>query len=255
MKIQDKFLSMDLDQTSKFLQKTIGVSFKKKGLQCPKVTWIKYGYQGEMSIQELAKEIWKIYERDRKQLPGKQFPPSQERAIRYYQIEKGRDLIKTIQLIQATIQEMWWSHSYVSPIGFGINKLWQKRGAGQTLEEIVSAFIHSLNAEKRKLDQDAAKFNARHAFNQYASLFHDFFRSFTFSFDPQDFLPRQPAQQLSFNPYKVLGLPTTATASEIKKKYHQLALQIHPDKNPNDPKAAAKFQELQKAYEALSNKA
>jgi len=34
--------------------------------------------------------------------------------------------------------------------------------------------------------------------------------------------------------YDLLGVPRTATAQEIKKAYHRLCLQLHPDKNPDE---------------------
>lgn len=53
--------------------------------------------------------------------------------------------------------------------------------------------------------------------------------------------------------YDVLGVSKSASESEIKKAYRKLALQYHPDKNPDDSVAEEKFKEAAEAYEVLSN--
>ncbi|XP_049875186.1 dnaJ homolog subfamily C member 17 [Pectinophora gossypiella] len=53
--------------------------------------------------------------------------------------------------------------------------------------------------------------------------------------------------------YAILDLQITATESEIKKAYRKKALQCHPDKNPDDPKAAEAFHELSRALEILTD--
>ena len=53
--------------------------------------------------------------------------------------------------------------------------------------------------------------------------------------------------------YKRLGVAPTATDIEIKKAYRKLAKKLHPDLNPDDPQAEAKFKEINEAYETLSD--
>lgn len=55
------------------------------------------------------------------------------------------------------------------------------------------------------------------------------------------------------DPYKLLGVPKTASEADIRKAYRQHAKKLHPDVNP-DPKAAEKFKEISAAYTLLSDK-
>jgi DnaJ-class molecular chaperone len=55
------------------------------------------------------------------------------------------------------------------------------------------------------------------------------------------------------NPYDVLGVPKTASADEVKKAFRKLAKKHHPDANKDDPKAAARFGEVNAAYEIVGD--
>ncbi|MCI4382832.1 hypothetical protein PGIGA_G00019380 [Pangasianodon gigas] len=60
---------------------------------------------------------------------------------------------------------------------------------------------------------------------------------------------------LQMDLYGLLGIEGTATAKEIKKAYRQKALSCHPDKNPDNPKAAELFHQLSQALEVLTDAA
>ncbi len=53
--------------------------------------------------------------------------------------------------------------------------------------------------------------------------------------------------------YAVLGVARDATPDEIKKAFRQLALQFHPDRNPDDVDAERRFREVAEAYQCLSD--
>lgn len=55
------------------------------------------------------------------------------------------------------------------------------------------------------------------------------------------------------NPYTLLGVSKSASQEEIKQAYRKLARKMHPDLNPNDPKAEDKFKEISSAYDILSD--
>ncbi|MEJ3405760.1 DnaJ C-terminal domain-containing protein [Rathayibacter sp. YIM 133350] len=53
--------------------------------------------------------------------------------------------------------------------------------------------------------------------------------------------------------YKVLGVDKDVTPAELKKVYRKLARQYHPDSNPGDTAAEARFKEISEAYSVLSD--
>ena len=54
--------------------------------------------------------------------------------------------------------------------------------------------------------------------------------------------------------YEVLGVARDADLNAIKRSYRKLAMQYHPDRNPDDQAAAERFREVTEAYEVLSDK-
>ena len=53
--------------------------------------------------------------------------------------------------------------------------------------------------------------------------------------------------------YTLLGVEPDATTAQIKKAYRKLARLHHPDTNPGDPQAAARFRDITQAYDILSD--
>ncbi len=53
--------------------------------------------------------------------------------------------------------------------------------------------------------------------------------------------------------YEVLGISKDATADEIKKAYRKKAMELHPDRNPDDPTSEAKFKEAAEAFDVLKD--
>src|SRR5215211_8196459 len=53
--------------------------------------------------------------------------------------------------------------------------------------------------------------------------------------------------------YKTLGVERNASEEDIRKAYRKLAMQYHPDRNPNDKQAEERFKEINEAYQVLSD--
>lgn len=55
------------------------------------------------------------------------------------------------------------------------------------------------------------------------------------------------------DPYEVLGVPRSASQDEVRKAYRKLAKEFHPDRNPNNAKAAERFKEISAAYDIIGD--
>ena len=53
--------------------------------------------------------------------------------------------------------------------------------------------------------------------------------------------------------YKILGIERNASEDDIRKAYRKLAMQYHPDRNPNDKQAEERFKEINEAYQVLND--
>lgn len=66
-------------------------------------------------------------------------------------------------------------------------------------------------------------------------------------------MPRSSASSEVPDHYATLGVSSTASQAAIRAAYRERAKETHPDRNPNDPEAAARFRRIQKAYAVLSD--
>ena len=66
-------------------------------------------------------------------------------------------------------------------------------------------------------------------------------------------LRRRRDEILARNPYTVLGVPPSASDSDIRAAFRKLAKQYHPDRNPGDKKAEDKFKEISAAFDVIGD--
>ncbi len=59
---------------------------------------------------------------------------------------------------------------------------------------------------------------------------------------------------MAADPYEILGVTRGASEKDIKSAYRKLAKELHPDRNADNPKATARFSEVTRAYDILSDK-
>src|SRR5204862_4626385 len=66
---------------------------------------------------------------------------------------------------------------------------------------------------------------------------------------------QSPSGRRRLNPYRVLGVDTGASRQDIARAYRRAVHGAHPDAQPADPRAVARFRELTDAYDLLSDSA
>ncbi|CAG8729465.1 531_t:CDS:2 [Cetraspora pellucida] len=111
-----------------------------------------------------------------------------------------------------------------------------------TLPSQLSVKCHSCQSiNSYEIDQDATKFINGTNSNKTSGPKRNSKRQFGTEQEP-----------LETELYEILGVSPTASSSEIKKQYHKLALQFHPDKNKS-PDAEQQFKKISDAYQILSN--
>ena len=64
-------------------------------------------------------------------------------------------------------------------------------------------------------------------------------------------MPSKPVSKRDY--YEVLGVSRDADEQQMKSAYRRLAMEHHPDRNPNNHEAEEKFKEINEAYEVLSD--
>lgn len=60
-------------------------------------------------------------------------------------------------------------------------------------------------------------------------------------------------EEFSMDYYRILGIPKEADEEQIKQAYRSAAKKYHPDLNPDNPEAEARFKEIAEAYAVLSD--
>ena len=123
---------------------------------------------------------------------------------------------------------------------------------------VVTGIIIYITREiifRKKLDYDEKNLGSKkdRDYEKYHSDWTDDYEDFTAKKKKFDDDFRKDLEESNLpNFYEVLGVPKTATQSEIKTKFRQLAKEIHPDKT-KEKSSEEKMSEINRAYEVLSD--
>ena len=131
-----------------------------------------------------------------------------------------------------------------------ISQLWKAlRTTDETIGAVPRTSAEKKKAEELKKENSAAKILASKGFLINFGITFVFTLIFAYLLHSVS----QDGQVNSFDPFGILEIDAGADAKTIKKAYRKLSLMYHPDKNPGDRAAEAKFMMVSKAYEALTD--
>ncbi|MCQ2816945.1 MAG: DnaJ domain-containing protein, partial [archaeon] len=117
-------------------------------------------------------------------------------------------------------------------------------------KEYVNCQCEFCQEKLKKLNQKLKTKNINFSFYLYVIVLLVLLR---LTYDSYLDVQRNSGKIKGFNPYEILEIESGADEKTIKKAYKRLALKYHPDKNPNNLQAKAKFILIAKAYDALTN--
>lgn len=248
------------------------------------------GHEGTLKIPEITTQMKRVYQKAMEglregtsfqQLDYLHYKPIADSAgrmiqqIQYYNkriLQEQNDDSDVTKFIQRTVQKAKSTiHATQKEINEELDSLKKKVEEDQFFLKTKRPEIPSKQSSAKKPKPAQQNLNDHFFFSPFADIFNflpggpafqnagfqrTFFTNggdgqhFFFSFNSND-MPAAAPTKPRIDPYKTLGIEPNATKAEIKKAYHALAKEWHPDKNKGLD-AKEKFQEIQEAYEMLT---